>query len=180
MIGYYLNETEVGFYAISAIFIQGITLIPSAVQRVTSPMIARSYAKKEYDSIRHLLKSVTLKVFVISLIISLFLAIFGKKLIITIFEDVFLPAYLPMLILLIGYTIYSMFMSIGTFYSSIGRVQLSYKIALFSAILSIIMNVLLIPRFGIVGAAMATSISLIVLSITHLFVIKRILKKHYL
>ena len=180
MIGYYLNETEVGYYAISAMFIQGITLIPSAIQRVTSPMIARSYAKKEYDSIHNLLKSITLKVFLISFMISLFLAIFGKTLIITIFDNVFLPAYFPMLILLAGYTIYSMFMSIGTFYSSIGRVQLSYKIALFSAILSIITNALFIPRFGIIGAAMATSITLIVLSIVHLLIISNILKKYHL
>ena len=177
MIGYYLDETEVGFYAVSIILVQGITLIPSAVQRVTSPMIARSYAKKEYDSVQKLLRSVTLKVFLISLMLSLFLLIFGRTLIISIFEEVFLPAYLPLLILLIGYTIYSMFMSIGTFYASIGHVQLSYKIAFFSAVLSIALNVLFIPRLGIIGAAIATSSSLIILTVVHFIIIKRFLKQ---
>jgi O-antigen/teichoic acid export membrane protein len=177
MIGYYLDEAEVGFYAVSAIFVQGITLIPSAIQRVTSPMIARSYAKKDYDSIKKLLKSVTLKVFLISLILSLFLLIFGRTLIISIFEEVFLPAYLPLLILLIGYTIYSMFMSIGTFYASIGHVQLSYKIALFSAVLSIVLNVLFIPRLGIIGAAIATSSSLIILTAVNFLIIRYFVNK---
>ncbi|WP_321430909.1 flippase [uncultured Methanolobus sp.] len=180
MIGYYLNETEVGYYAISAIFIQGITLIPSAVQRVTSPIIAKSYAKKEYNSILRLLKSVTLKVFLVSLLLSLFLAIFGRTLIITIFEDVFLSAYLPMLILLIGYTVYSSFMSIGTFYASIGHVRLSYKIALFSAILSIALNAFFIPKYGIIGAAVATSASLILLTSLHYVIIKHLLKNYNL
>ena len=176
MIGYYLDEVEVGFYAVSAIFIQGITIIPSAIQRVTSPMIARSYAKKEYDSILKLLKSVALKVFLVSLLLSLFLVIFGRTLIISIFEDVFLPAYLPLIILLIGYTVYSMFMSIGTFYASVGQVKLSYKIALFSAVLSIAMNILFIPKYGIIGAAMATSTSLIVLSVVHFAIISHFIK----
>jgi O-antigen/teichoic acid export membrane protein len=176
MIGYYLDEVEVGFYAVSAIFVQAITLIPSAIQRVTSPMIARSYAKKEYESILKLLKSVALKVFLISLLLSLFLVIFGRTLIISIFEDVFLPAYVPLIILLIGYTVYSMFMSIGTFYASIGKVQLSYKIALFSAVLSIVMNILFIPKYGIIGAAMATSVSLIVLTLVHFAIIRHFMK----
>jgi O-antigen/teichoic acid export membrane protein len=177
MIGYYLDETEVGYYAVSSIFIQGITLIPSAIQRVTSPMIAKSYAKKEYDSIVKLLKGVIAKVFLLSSLCSLFLLLFGKELIILLFEDVFLPAYMPLLILLIGYTVYSMFMSMGTFYASIGHVQLSYKIALFSAILSIMMNIIFIPRYGIIGAAMATSLSLIVLTIVNFSIVQHFINK---
>jgi O-antigen/teichoic acid export membrane protein len=180
MIGYYLNETEVGYYAVSGMFVQGITLIPSAVQRVTSPMITKSYAKKEYDSIVKLLKSIIVKVFLLSSFCSLFLLVFGKELIILIFEDIFLPAYMPLLILLIGYTVYSMFMSIGTFYASIGHVQLSYKIALFSAILSIIMNIIFIPMYGILGAAIATSISLIILTAVHFLIVRQILRRFVL
>lgn len=172
MIGYYLNEEDVGIYAVAAIFIQGITLIPSAIQRVTSPTITKNHAKKEYGSIVKLLKSVTSKVFLLSSLFSLFMIVFGKTLILTIFGNMFLPAYLPLIILLIGYTIYSTFMSIGSFYSSIGHIELSYKVALFSAILNIVFNIAFIPRYGIIGAAMATSTSLIVLTLVHFFIIR--------
>lgn len=176
MIGYYLNETDVGLYAVSAIFIQGITLIPSAIQRVTSPIITKNYIKKEYKSIAKLLKNITLKVFLLSLLLSLFLIIFGKKLILIIFGNVFLSAYSPLIILLVGYTIYSTFMSIGTFYASVGHVELSYKLALFSAILNIMLNIIFIPKYGITGAAMATSISLIVLTLVHFFIIRHLVR----
>lgn len=176
MIGYYLNEKDVGFYAVAAVFVQGITLIPSAIQRVTSPLITKNHAKKEYGSIVKLLKNVTLKVLLLSLLFSLFMIVFGKTLIVTIFEDVFLPAYLPLIILLIGYTIYSTFMSIGTFYASIGHVKLSYKVALFSAILNIVLNVAFIPKYGIIGAAMATSTSLIVLTFMNFFIIRHFVR----
>ncbi|KKG67230.1 flippase [Methanosarcina mazei] len=177
MIGYYLNETDVGFYAVAAIFIQGITLIPSAIQRITSPIITKNHAKKEYGSIVKLLKSVTLKVFLISLLFSLFLMAIGKTLILTIFGEVFLPAYLPLIILLIGYTIYSTFMSIGTFYSSVGHVKLSYKVALLSAILNIVLNIAFIPKYGIIGAAIATSTSLVVLTLVHFAIIRHFVRR---
>ncbi|WP_048135632.1 flippase [Methanolobus tindarius] len=177
MIGYYLDEAEVGLYAISVIFVQGLVLIPSAIQKVTSPIIAKAYAEKEYKFISELIKRITFKVFVISSLLSLLVAIFGKVLIMIIFEDIFLPAYLPLLIMLIGYAIYSTFISIGSFYSSIGYVQLSYKIALFSAILSIMLNIIFIPRYGIVGAAIATTTSLVTLTLLHFFIIKHLLSK---
>jgi O-antigen/teichoic acid export membrane protein len=65
----------------------------------------------------------------------------------------------------------------GTFYASIGHVQLSYKIALFSAILSIMMNIIFIPRYGIIGAAMATSLSLIVLTIVNFSIVQHFINK---
>ena len=151
-------------------------MIPSAVQRVTSPIIAKNYAKKEYQAILKLLKKVISRIFLVSLGLSLFLVIFGKELILIIFKSVFLPAYQPLLILLIGYTIYSMFMSIGTFYASIGHVQLSYKLALLSAIISIILNIIFIPPLGILGAAIATSISLVILTTVHFLIIRRFLR----
>lgn len=176
MIGYYLSENDVGVYAVAVIFVQGITLIPSAIQRVIYPIIASYHAKQEYKLILKLIKCVTLKTFIISLIYSLFIVFFGKTLILIIFNDSFLPSYLPLIILLVGYTIYSTFMAIGAFYASIGRVKLSYKIAILSAILSILMNIIFIPKFGIIGAAVATSITLILLTVMHYLIIKYIVK----
>lgn len=175
MIGYYLNETDVGYYSVAIIFIQAITLIPSAVTRVTTPIIAKSHAKKEFNSILMLVKNVVSRTFLLSLAISLLLVIFGKQLILILFESAFLPSYKPLLILLIGYTIYSMFMSIGTFYSSIGHVHLSYKLAFLSAIIGIILNIIFIPQYGIMGAALATSTTLIIMTAVHLIIIRHFL-----
>lgn len=177
MIGYYLNENGVGYYAVATIFIQAIILTPSAVQRVTNPAIAKNYAKNEYESILKLIKIVIVRVFLISLLVSIFLVVFGKTFISIVFGDVFLPAYQPLMILLIGYTVYSTFMSIGTFYASTGYVNLSYKISLFSAILSISLNVLFIPKYDIFGAAMATSISLVIMTCVHFLLIRHFLNE---
>jgi O-antigen/teichoic acid export membrane protein len=78
MIGYFMNEVDVGYYAIATMFIQGVLLIPIAVQRITTPAIATYYGKKDSKSIDKLIKSTMLKTFGITILISLCIAIFGK------------------------------------------------------------------------------------------------------
>lgn len=172
MIGHFMEETDVGYYAIATIFMQGIILIPSAVQRITTPIIATYYGKKDYYSIGKLIKSTMLKVFVTTLFISLCVAVFGKFIIIALFKD-FLPAYSPMLILLIGYTIYSSVISVGGALSSVGKVKVIFKISIFCTLINVLLNIMLIPKYGLLGASIASSTSLILTSSIHMCCIKR-------
>ncbi|HWR24771.1 MAG TPA: flippase, partial [Methanosarcina sp.] len=177
MIGYFMSETDVGYYAIAAIFMQGVILIPSAVQRITTPAIATYYGKKDYYSIEKTIKSTMLKTFELTLLISFCIAIFGKFIIIFLFKD-FLPAYTPMLILLTGYTVYSVLISVGGALSSVGAVKITFKISLICTFINALLNVLLIPQYGLIGASIATSISLIVTSAFQLYFIKRYVLKN--
>ena len=161
MIGHFMSEMDVGYYAVAIVFMQGITLLPRAVQRVTNPSIARYYGKNDYSNIRSLIKGTMFKISLITIVIALFFAIFGKILIGIIFTKEFLPAYIPLLILLVGYSIYASFVSIGSSLSSIGKIKMVFWISLMCAILNTLLNIILIPRFGLLGAASATSISLI-------------------
>lgn len=162
LIGYFMDETEVGYYAVAVVLVQGITLIPFAIQRVTTPAIATYHGKGEYESIRKLIKNVMLKTFLVTVFLSALLAVFGKFLIGLLFTEEFLPAYLPMLILLIGTAIHTLTISVGGALSSIGKVNIIFRISVLCALINITLNTILIPKFGIVGAASATSISLII------------------
>ena len=172
MIGYFMNETEVGYYAVAILFLQGVTLLPQAVQAVTTPTIAAYYRKGDFNNIQQLLKNTMFKTSAAILCISLILAIFGKFLITFLFTDEFLPAYLPMLILLIGYFIYSVYASIGGCLSSVGKVHILFKIDTICAGLNLLLNLVLIPRFGLIGAASATSLSLIFTTLVKLSCIR--------
>jgi stage V sporulation protein B len=179
MIGYFMNETDVGYYAIATIFIQGVILIPNAVQRITTPTIATYYGKNDYNSIEILIKNTMLRTFGITLLISLCIAIFGKFIIITLFRD-FLPAYTPLLILLIGYSVYSALISVGGALSSVGKVKVVFRISIICAFINTLLNIILIPEYGLIGASIATSISLILTSLIQMyFISKYVLKNRY-
>ncbi|WP_255334856.1 flippase [Methanosarcina sp. KYL-1] len=179
LIGHFMDETEVGYYEVAIIFMQGVILLPQALQRVTTPSIATYYGKGDLNKIQQLIKNTMFKSFAITVCISVILAIFGKFLIVMVFKEEFLPAYIPMITLLIGYSIYSTFVSIGGCLASIGKVQIIFKISAVCAALNTILNILLIPRFGLIGAASATSISLLFTTLINMYYVKRYTSKRY-
>lgn len=162
MIGHYMDETSVGYYSVAVILIQGIALLPAAVQKITTPEIARYYSKKDFRRISNLVQKTVLNTYLITLIITVLLAILGKHIISIIFTPNFLPAYTPLLILLIGYTIHAPVTSLGGAISSMGKVKITFKLHLLCTLINVLLNLILIPKFGLIGASTATSISLII------------------
>jgi O-antigen/teichoic acid export membrane protein len=173
LIGHFMNELDVGYYAIAIIFIQGITLIPDSIQRVTTPLMAAYYGKRDFESIRHLIKETMIKILLITVFIDLLMIVFGETLIGIIFTKEFIPAYPPLLILLIGYSIYAPYVAIGTCLTSIGKVQIIFRISAISAGLNTILNIMLISTFGLVGAACATSTSLLFTTLISLYLVRK-------
>lgn len=177
LIGYYMNETEVGYYAVAVIFMQGLTLVPLAVQRITAPAITRHYTRNEYGDIKKLIKTYMGKIFAITLLFSVGIALAGKLLISFLFTEEFLPAYTPMLILLAGYSIYAAYVSIGATLSSIGKVNIISRIGACCALANTGLNLALIPKFGLLGAAGATSVSLLVTVLFNMYFIRKYLQE---
>lgn len=173
LIGRFMSETDVGYYATAIIITQSMTLIPAAVQAVTNPAISIYYGKKEYSKIKQLIRNTTLKVFAIEFILLVLLIAFGKYIIVILFSEEFTPSYVPMLILSIGYLIYSAWTSVGTLFSSIGKANISFKLNGVCALLNTILNLLLIPKLGILGAASATTFSLILTCMINFYFTKK-------
>ena len=179
LIGYFMNEVEVGYYAVAVILIHGITLLPSAVQKITNPAIASYHGKNDYENIRKLIKKTMVKTFLITAFFSVLLVIFGRFLIGVLFTEEFLPAYIPLLILLIGYSLYTPFISVGGALSSMGKVNIQFRIDALCALMNTILNIILIPKFGITGAASATSTSLIFTVIVYSIFLRRYIWHNY-
>jgi len=175
MIGYYLSPSEVGIYAVAALLAQTLTLIPSAVQRVTAPATATLYGKGDIRAIRRVISSTMRKTFLVSVPIALVLVIFGQFFITLLFTGEFLPAYLPLLALLVGHTIFAPFMAIGSTLASIGKVNIPFKIHSICGMLNVVLNILLIPLLGIMGAAISTTVTHIVSFVIHIVVIEKAL-----
>jgi len=173
LIGFYLNPIEVGIYAVAILFAQTITLIPSAVQRVTAPATANLYGRGDIEGVRKIIFTAMKKSFLISVCIAGLIAIFGQFLIIVFFSPQFLSAYIPLLILLLGYTVFAPFMAVGTTLASIGKVHVPFRVNGICAVLNIVLNIILIPFVGIIGAAIATTIANIVNFGINMVLIKR-------
>ena len=162
LIGYLLTATDVGYYSV-AISIAGLLLlVPQAIQRITYPATSEYWAKNNHSALNKMIDKSMKYSACILLPLALVFLFFGKEIVVLLFRQEFVYSILPLQILLIGRVIRgSTLIPIGASLTGAGRPDLSLKIRAISVATNVGLNVLLIPIFGIVGAAIATATSAI-------------------
>lgn len=161
LIGYYMDPTEVGLYSVAVLLSQTLILVPSAIQRVTAPTTAMLYGKNDFMGVKTLFYSTLRKSLFMCIIFAIILAVTSPYIIGIIFPGEYLASYGPLLILLVGYTANASFTAVGATLSSIGKVHIPVRIGAVCAFLNITLNFIFIPHYGIIGAAVATTLTLI-------------------
>jgi|SaaInlLV_10m_DNA_2_1039722.scaffolds.fasta_scaffold00838_12 O-antigen/teichoic acid export membrane protein len=159
MIGMYMSEKDVGLYAIAMKLALLTSFVLNAVNSVVSPKFSQYYHANDMETLKKTAKDSSKLIFYTTFPILIFLIIFGKY-ILGIFGEEFEKAYLVLVILIIGQMVNSFSGSVGYFLNMTGNQAIYQKVILVGLFINIILNVLLIPLYGLIGAAIATSISL--------------------
>lgn len=175
LIGFYLNEAEIGYYAVAMIFIQGLTLLPISMQRVTTPTIANYYGKNDYKEMKKFIYSVLTIIALITIVGSGCIIVSGQFLLSFLFTNEYLPSFGPMLVLLIGYSIYSPIIAVGGFLATIDKIHIAFRIDALIAFVSLMFGILLIPTFGILGAALGITIAQSLNSMINIYFLRKYL-----
>lgn len=177
LIGYFLAAKDVGYYSVAVSLSMFFLIVPQAIQRITYPTTSEYWSKNNYQALQTMLDKSMKYSACILLPLGLGVGFFVKEIITTIFGGEFIYAVLPLCILLIARVIRGgTIVPIGGSFSGVGRPDLALKLGAISATTNIGLNILLIPRFGIVGAAVATTASLLLGTIIFLALMPRILK----
>jgi O-antigen/teichoic acid export membrane protein len=168
LIGYFLTATDVGYYAVAVSLSRFFWLIPDSIHRITYPATSDYWAKNNHTALNKMIDKSMKYTTCILLLFGLGVGFFAKEIITTIFGNEFIRAVLPLQILIIGTVIFGIFKAVGGALGGIERVDLILKIAGLGALVNIILNISLIPLFGILGAAIATITSFSFVSILSL------------
>jgi O-antigen/teichoic acid export membrane protein len=159
-IGALLGSTALGHYAMASAAAELLLIVPEAV---TTPLMKRLLQQEEgLDKVTPLALRLTATVMLGA---CLTMAVIGEWLIVTLFGAAYQPAYPALLALLPGL--------LGLCYASILRLDLLGKnrpgtISLLmglGALLNLALNLVMIPAYGIVGAAAASSIAYLAVTI---------------
>lgn len=174
-----MGEREVGFYSAASKLVNigalGISFYIMAVQPVIFRLFKSSMKKFEMvclESIRYF--------FIMMFPIIVVATFLGDKFIVLIFGKEFLPsAYvLSILIWLLILTGFNQIFANALVASNYQKINLLGNII--SMVSNILLNLLLIPRFGFIGAGIASVISaLVILIYQHSFVAKHLFKVNY-
>lgn len=173
MINYYLGEEEVGVYSIGVILSGIFAILIGPIQNSIYPKMLELYKKDYQEYYNFFLSSNT-----IITQIYLFLTFLSIIVIKWLFKYVYEPEYNPA-IMVYSILAFSIFIkangSLQTSHMTIkGITQKSFYKTFLSLILNVILNALLIPKYGINGAAIAT----LVTQIMALFVIDFFIKEY--
>ncbi|MCC0177430.1 flippase [Waterburya agarophytonicola K14] len=172
MLGSIKGVEAVGIYAVLLGITRLTVFIHHAANSVLGPNIATLYSEGKIRQLERIVRKSMLSVFLFSLVTGGLLMLLGNQ-VLLIFGSEFLPGRTAMNILIIG-TIFTSFTgAVGLLLNMTGHQNETAIAVGLSAILNIILNSVLIPRWGINGAATATTTSLIVINIIKAISVKK-------
>lgn len=160
MLGHYLSSRDVGIYNAASPIAQLLTVMMVSAVYLYLPIATDIYAQGDIGGLNEIYKTITKFIFVLSVPMFLISMAFSKVVISYIFGSAYIGASKILLILSVGMIISVILGMNSTSLIVVGESKLNMFADLLAASLNFILNALLIPLFGGIGAAIATSSSL--------------------
>lgn len=171
LVNVFLNPVSVGFYSVGVLMVEKLWLVSLSAGLVLFPMSAAETTEQKRKELTPLVARTVLLLTAIGALLFFLLA---NLIVQFLYSDTFLPAVLPMQILLVGIVAISMSRVLAYDIAGRGRPILNTYVSAGTIVINIVLNLIWIPRYGIVGAASASSVSYGISLFAQLFVYCRV------
>lgn len=158
------STMAVGQYGLSVSLAEQIWVFASAISSVMFPYVTSIESDEEKSKVT----STTFKIVMVVTFFAIVVLFFASNLIGIIYGSDYYGSILPLKVLLVGIFCLSLGKILANDIAARGKPELNAISNLVGFIVNVGFNILLIPKFGITGAAMATSISYTLTSIIFL------------
>ena len=155
MVAYFLGPTQTAFYALALHFTELVLEIPQAVGLVLYPKLA-SLPEEE---IHALTAQACRRTLILTVPAAVMLGWLGPYVITLWYGEPYASAGAPLPWAAIGVAMMAIFVIVTRDFTSRGQQRINILAGLLALVANVSLNLLLIPSFGIVGAAIATAIS---------------------
>ena len=160
IISHYLTPTDVAIYFAAAKTMSLIMFVHYAVGSAVANRFAALGARGDKESLRAFVRDAVHWTFWPSLAAAIALLALGYPLL-WLFGPKFVEGYPVMLILVVGFLFRSSMGPAEFLLNMLGQQRLCAAVLVTTAVLNIALNFALVPAFGLLGAATATSVSLV-------------------
>lgn len=155
ILGFFVDSDRIGIYSLAVSLASMTWIIPNAFKEV---LFNRT---KNDDSLGEISFIIKLNVY-ISIPILIAFIIIGKVLIKLLYGTEFIDSYVITIVLLLGSVPMIFFKMINTLYLSNGNQRISAVVLSIALFLETVLNILFIPQFGIIAAALSSVVSYII------------------
>ena len=156
VVGFFAGAVSVGRYTLAVSLGQLLWLMSNSVASVLLPKIAAS--TDEGGSIRHTARVTRLSLWATA-VCGVVLALLATQAIPLLYGEAFRPSVTALLWLLPGIVMFSIANVLAAYIAGIGKPRLNLLVSGVSLIVTISLDLALIPNLNIVGAAIASSVS---------------------
>lgn len=173
IINYFLAIDQVGIYSVAVALGETLWQVSGSIATIIFPMTTGSKNKEE---LKFFINKVTRISFSLILVFSIILALISNQFIYLLLGKDFMGASRALLFLLPGISIFSISNILANYMAGIAKIQYNIYSSAISFAFTMVFNILLVPRLGIDGAAIATSLSYVVFTISAICFYKYITK----
>lgn len=175
MLGIYMEAEDVGRYGVALRLTAVSGLILTAVNSVFSPEFSSLWASGAQERLQSVARKVTLVMVALAFLILAIFVAFSAPLL-GLFGTDFLVAKNTLLILAIGQFFVLSTGPVAYLMMMTGHERFHRNSLVFCGLINVSMNVVLIPEYGIIGAALATAMALCIKNVLGVYYVREKLK----
>ncbi len=174
LIGAFSNVAQVGLYHAAYRLAAFQSIAMNSFVPMFSTAIAEAHAREDRETIIYYYRLVVRWAMLVTMPLCLLCLVFGRKLL-HVFGAEFEAALPVLLIITLASFIDAGVGPAGQFLQMIGRERAASALVISAALVTVGLNVLLIPRYGAVGAAMGTGAGIALLNLGRLLALRKFL-----
>jgi len=171
LVGFFKDSTSTGLFGAAIMLSPFISMSLISFGKIFAPVISELWEKGELIELKNTFKTVSKWILSLSYPVFLIIMLFAPSLL-KVFGADFVSAAPTLRLLAIGQIVNAAVGPAGFMLSMTGRQKLNMVNSIGLAALNIVLNIILIPRHGIAGAALATTIALGLLNVARVIEVK--------
>ncbi len=175
MLGIFETSESVGIYRIITQLASLNTIFVIVLGTVIGPKVSFLYSQNKLGELKKIIRNVSKLIFYVTLPILIAILIFSKE-ILLFFGNNHLVGLNALIILSLCQFFFAMTGFVDLILNMTGHQKVYGTITLIMALINVLLNLILIPHFGILGAAIATGFSIVVTNAITAIYIKKKLK----
>lgn len=160
----YISSEELGHYDLAYRLASFIFLPLLSFNTLLAPKVAEHFENKDKPSVERSVKQIIRWAAMIATPIIVFYMLFGKW-VLSLFGTAFTTMYIPLLILSVGMYVNVVAGPVGVVMKMTNLQNIYMRISAVSVAINALLNLILVPHFGSLGAAIASCIGLISINV---------------
>jgi O-antigen/teichoic acid export membrane protein len=160
LIDKYLSLAELGIYGIAATIALILNIFSFGAYKAFEPYIFKNWGKDQFSNIFQSIRNNFVYVLLIGVLL---LCLFAKEFFILMTDVEFHKAYKYVPMIIIGVYSSSVGLLYGTIITARGKTKINSLIVMVGAFLSVSLNIIFLPKFGLLTAAFVSSFAMTVM-----------------